>query len=149
MAQQVAPVCPAGNADAHHTVYTRWLTASAVTAWTASHQRRCGAGSSAVAASNQTANGSQIRSTSALLIPDRSAATIATAAARASATGPVATRPATARTTASRPATPTGGRSEITARRSAGAHAGPAASTRLARLAQTQYAYGRSRAMPW
>ena len=73
----------------HQVVSSRWLTATAVGACTASQPRRLPAGSSAAPAGSQTANGSQIRSTSALLSPDRSATTIATrrrAAAARSAT---------------------------------------------------------------
>ena len=51
---------------------SRWLTASAVAAWAASHHAACPRAAVRGATSSQTANGSQIRSTSALLIPDRS-----------------------------------------------------------------------------
>ena len=60
---------------------SRWLTSSASAAWAVS-QRRCRAvGSSAQAAGSQTANGSQMRSVSALLIPERSAASTASSTA--------------------------------------------------------------------
>ena len=73
------------------------------------------------------AYGSQIRSTSALLSPDRSAATIAVNAASGTKVMPARR----------------GRRSR------AGATTGPTHSRSAARSAQTQYPYGRSAAQPW
>ena len=68
----VAPTASPFGEPVHQAVSTRWLTASATTACAASQPRGRG-GSSAAPAISHTANGSQIRSTSALLSPDRSA----------------------------------------------------------------------------
>ncbi len=127
----------AGSGIGQDTVHSRWLTARAVTAWAANHHRRWPAGRCAVATSSQTANGSQIRSTSALLSPDRSAASTAAVAAMGSHTvGP-------ALAIRCRTAVASGGRGDridtaATARRSAGPTTGPAESSRAARFAQTQ-----------
>ena len=86
------------GAPAHQTVSSRWLTASASSAWAASHMR--GRGSSAHGTTSHTANGNQIRSTSALDSPVRSATTTAaSAASTSSAAGPGRVRVAAARRT--------------------------------------------------
>ena len=80
-----------GGAPAHQTVSSRWLTASASSAWALSHRR--GRGSSAHGTTSHTANGSQIRSTSALDSPVRSATTTAASAASTSSAAARGKRP--------------------------------------------------------
>ena len=61
---------------AHHPVNSRCCTTSANTTWPANPQRRQRSGSSAVPTSSHGTNGSQMRSTSALLMPEASASRI-------------------------------------------------------------------------
>ena len=107
------------GAAAHQTVSSRWLTASASPACAASHAR--GRGSRAHGTTSHTANGSQIRSTSALDSPVRSATTIAASAASASSAAAAGSA-----------------RGAATARRAPAHTAGPTANDTAARFAHTK-----------